>query len=124
MPLADFQIISTYTRSQAISDGVLIDITPATAEHGFKLHAVVTSTLYHYYLTPPEGLQGSGGQSLTGRLFPKPKSSIIPPHPSLIKPLRLPIFPAQGYRWLRPNHSIASFLAVERVFMKSKIDDS
>ena len=67
MPFADFTIISTYTRKQAIEDAVLIDITAAAHEHGFKLHTVVTDNLYHQYLSPPEDLHGEG-QSLAGRL--------------------------------------------------------
>lgn len=67
MPFENFTVISTYTRQQAIEDGVLIDISSAAAEHGFKLHTVVTDNLYHQYLLPPAGLEGEG-QSLTGRL--------------------------------------------------------
>ena len=68
MPFENFTVISTYSRQQAIEDGVLIDITATAAEHGFKLHTVVTDNLYHQYLTPPEGLSAGEGQSLTGRL--------------------------------------------------------
>ena len=68
MPFENFTLISTYTRAQAIADGVLIDITATAAEHGFKLHTVVTDNLYHEYLTPPDGLSAGEGQSLAGRL--------------------------------------------------------
>ena len=49
----DWPIISTYTRKQAIEDGVLIDISTAARESGFKLPTVVTERLFHQYLTPP-----------------------------------------------------------------------
>lgn len=60
-------IISTYTRKQAIEDGVLIDVSAAASARGFKLHTVVTDSLYHQYVTPPEGLIGEG-QTTDGRL--------------------------------------------------------
>ena len=68
MPFENFTLISTYTRAQAIADGVLIDISATAAKHGFKLHTVVTDNLYHRYLTPPDGLSAGEGQSLAGRL--------------------------------------------------------
>ena len=67
MSFDQFTVISTYSRKQALEYGVLIDITAAAAEHGFKLPTVVTDNLYHGYLMPPECLKGEG-QSLAGRL--------------------------------------------------------
>jgi hypothetical protein len=60
-------IISTYTRKQAIEDGVLIDVSAAASARGFKLHTVVTDSLYYQYVTPPEGLIGEG-QTIESRL--------------------------------------------------------
>ena len=63
----DWPIIFSYTRAQAIADGVLIDVTAQAAEVGFKVHTVVTDHLYNSYVVPPTGLEGEG-QSVEGRL--------------------------------------------------------
>lgn len=63
----DWPIIFSYTRAQAIADGVLIDVTAHAAEVGFKVHTVVTDHLYGDYIVPPAGLEGEG-QSIEGRL--------------------------------------------------------
>ena len=64
----DWNVIYSYTRAQAIEDGVLIDITADAQAHGFKVHTVVTDNLYHQYVEVPTGLDGSFGQSSAGRL--------------------------------------------------------
>jgi len=61
-------LIYSYTRAQAIEDGVLIDITADAQAHGFKVHTVVTDNLYHRYVEVPSGLDRSFGQSSAGRL--------------------------------------------------------
>lgn len=63
----DFELIYSYSRAQAIADGVLIDVTAQARETGFKLHTVVTDNLYNRYIVPPAGLEGEG-QSIPGRL--------------------------------------------------------
>ena len=63
----DFKLTYSYTRAQAIADGVLIDVTAQAKEAGFKLSTVVTDNLYHQYIVPPEGLVCEG-QSVEGRL--------------------------------------------------------
>ena len=60
-------LIFSYTRAQAIEDGVLIDVTAQAKETGFKIHTVVTDNLFHSYIAPPAGLEGEG-QSIEGRL--------------------------------------------------------
>lgn len=67
MPFSDVELIFSYTRADALDDGVLIDITAAAREHGFKLHTAVTDSLFHGHVVPPEGLEGEG-QSVEGRL--------------------------------------------------------
>lgn len=67
MPFSDFPVIYSYTRAQALADGVLVDISAAAREHGFKLHTAITDNLLHGYVVPPEGLEGEG-QSVEGRL--------------------------------------------------------
>ena len=63
----DFNLIYSYSRAQAIEDGILIDVTTQAKEAGFKFHTVVTDNLFHSYITPPAGLEGEG-QSIEGRL--------------------------------------------------------
>ena len=63
----DWNLIYSYTRQQAIEDGVLIDVTDAAKGVGFKVHTVVTATLFHGYVEPPTGFEGEG-QSTAGRL--------------------------------------------------------
>lgn len=60
-------IIFSYTRADALADGVLIDITPTAQTYGFKLPTAISDALYHGYVVPPEGLLGQG-QSLEGRM--------------------------------------------------------
>ncbi|MYL83468.1 hypothetical protein GTA51_10055 [Desulfovibrio aerotolerans] len=63
----EWNLIYSYTRQQAIEDGVLIDVTDAARGVGFKVNTVVTATLFHGYVEPPTGLEGEG-QSTAGRL--------------------------------------------------------
>lgn len=64
----DLNVIYSYTRAQAIEDGVLIDITADAKANGFKVHTVVTDNLYRQYVEVPTGLDRSFGQSRDGRL--------------------------------------------------------
>ena len=59
--------MSSYSRKQALEDGVLIDVTQQAKASGFKLPTAIGDNLYHQYITPPDGLEGDG-QSLEGRL--------------------------------------------------------
>lgn len=60
-------VIYSYSRKQAIEDGVLIDITSEAKEIGFKIHTVVTSNLFYRYIVPKDNIAAEG-QSTTGRL--------------------------------------------------------
>lgn len=61
-------IIYSYTRAQALADGVLIDVSDLAREAGFKLPVAVSDSLYHGYLTPPLDF-AKAGHSLEGRLW-------------------------------------------------------
>jgi hypothetical protein len=63
----DFKVIYSYTRAQAIADGVLVDVTNQAKETGFTVPAAVTDHLFNGYIVPPQGLEGEG-QSIEGRL--------------------------------------------------------
>lgn len=61
-------VISVYTRAQALSDGVLIDATALAKEAGFKWPVAVTDHLYHSIIVPALDLVPDG-QSINGRLW-------------------------------------------------------
>ena len=63
---ADMPVIFSYTRAQAIDDGVLIDLTEWAGETGFKIPVACTATVWQRYIVPPEATQGFG-QSEHGR---------------------------------------------------------
>ena len=63
----DWNVVFEYSRAQAIEDGGLVDVTEQAKATGFKVHTVVTGTLYHGYIVPPAGLVPEG-QSVAGRL--------------------------------------------------------
>jgi hypothetical protein len=63
----DMPVIFSYTRKQAIEDGVLLDVTEQANQLGFKVNTCVTDHLYSEYVVPPAGLEGEG-QSIEGRL--------------------------------------------------------
>ena len=60
-------LIYSYTRAQAIADGVLIDVTDEAKAHGFKVPVAITDHLFHGYVEVPAELE-TEGQSVTGRL--------------------------------------------------------
>jgi len=62
------EVISVYTRAQAIEDGTLIDVTETAKEDGVKHPTVVTSNLLHTWIEPDEKAKNYG-QDLQGRLW-------------------------------------------------------
>ena len=64
----DVEIISLYTRSQAIEDGFLVDVSDMAKEAGFKWPVAVTRRVWDEIVTPaPRDEQQ--GQSEKGRLW-------------------------------------------------------
>lgn len=63
----DFKVVYSYSRAQAIADGVLVDVTEQARQSGFKLPVAIGDNLFNGYIVPPDGLEGEG-QSLEGRL--------------------------------------------------------
>ncbi len=63
----DAEVISTYTRAQAIKDGVLVDVSDAAKGAGIKYPVAVTQNLWGSWIEVPEGLEGI--QDETGRLW-------------------------------------------------------
>jgi len=67
MPDQDWPIIFSYTRKQALLDGVLIDASADAKAAGFKFPVAIGDNLFNQYMMPPDGLDGEG-QSLAGRM--------------------------------------------------------
>jgi hypothetical protein len=59
-------VIFSYTRKQAIEDGVLVDLTPWAAQTGFTIPVACTAAVWHQCIVPPEGTE-AWGQSERGR---------------------------------------------------------
>jgi hypothetical protein len=57
----------TYTRAQAIGDGLLIDVTETAKEKGFKIPVAVTSNLMFSWIVPSAEAR-KYGQEQIGRL--------------------------------------------------------
>jgi len=62
------EVVFSYSRADALADGVLVDVSELAREAGFKLPVAVSDSLYHGYLTPPPEL-AKAGLSLEGRLW-------------------------------------------------------
>jgi len=61
-------LVYSYTRAQAIEDGILINVTETAKEAGIKFPTVVTDHLNHSYIVPSLEL-AKMGQSIDGRLW-------------------------------------------------------
>ena len=62
------ELIFSYSRSQALDDGALLDVSELAREAGFKFPVAVSDTLYYGYLKPPLDLV-KAGLSFEGRLW-------------------------------------------------------
>ena len=62
----DCDIISTYTRKQAIDDGVLVDISKIAQEAGFRVPVAVTAAVYGLIENIPEKYKH---EDVQGRLW-------------------------------------------------------
>ena len=65
-PFEDAPVIYSYTRKQAIEDGVLIDLSAWASETGFTIPVACTAAVWNQYIVPPEGTKELG-QSERGR---------------------------------------------------------
>jgi hypothetical protein len=59
-------IISVYTRAQAIADGVLVDVTGAAKEAGYRYPVALTRAVWGRYVEVPAGVMA---QDEAGRLW-------------------------------------------------------
>ena len=63
---ADAPVIFSYTRKQAIEDGVLVDLTEWAKETGFRIPVACTATIWNQNVVPPANTRALG-QSESGR---------------------------------------------------------
>ena len=63
---ADFELVHSYSRKQALEDGVLIDVTETAREAGFRYPVALTAAAYAEYVAVPDGVTG---QDIQGRLW-------------------------------------------------------
>ena len=63
---ADFDVLYTYSRAQALADGVLVDVTPTARELGFVYPVALTAGLWADIQTLPEE---RAERDATGRLW-------------------------------------------------------
>ncbi len=62
----DADIISTYSRTQAIEDGYLVDVSETAREAGIKFPVALTRAVWDTYVAVPEGVEC---QDERGRLW-------------------------------------------------------
>lgn len=61
----DFELIHSYSRKQAIEDGVLVDVSETAREAGFKIPVAVTAAVHQQYVLVPDDVTA---QDERGRL--------------------------------------------------------
>ena len=54
-PFEDVPVTFSYTRAQAIDDGVLVDMTEWAKETGFRIPVACTAMVWNRYIVPPNG---------------------------------------------------------------------
>jgi hypothetical protein len=64
---ADADVISVYTRGQAIEDGVLVDVSETAREAGFRIPVALTAAVWATVEAIPPKLEGI--QDVQGRLW-------------------------------------------------------
>lgn len=62
----DAEVIYAYTRTQAIEDGVLVDVSEMAKEAGIKFPVALTAGVYGRYVEVPDGVMA---QDPAGRLW-------------------------------------------------------
>ena len=65
-PFNDAPLIYSYSRKQALEDGVLVDLTSWAGETGFRIPVACTRSVWTDHIKPPEGTI-EAGQSERGR---------------------------------------------------------
>ncbi|MCE9567322.1 MAG: hypothetical protein K8U57_35420 [Planctomycetes bacterium] len=61
----DFELIHSYSRAQALSDGTLVDVTATAKEAGIKHPTAVTHAVYEQFIRVPERVEGQDERGRT-----------------------------------------------------------
>lgn len=83
--MEEMEIISTYTRAQAIEDGILVDVSEIAKAAGFKFPVAITASVFEI-LTPKTDEFPLQAQTFDGRLW------------NMLSMLRLAIYKSNGGR--------------------------
>ena len=67
--LDESDLIHSYTRKQALADGVLIDVTALAKEAGYVFPVAITSAVWQKVVVPSEGARNNRGQDEKGRIW-------------------------------------------------------
>ena len=67
-PFADVEVIACYTRTEALADGVLVDVSEMAREAGIRYPVAVTRRVWGEVVTPKQE-DRPAGQSEAGRLW-------------------------------------------------------
>jgi len=67
--IAENEVIDSYTRAEAIADGILIDVTGLAVEAGFSCPVALTIVAHERYVKAPEDMEDMGEMNETGRLW-------------------------------------------------------
>ena len=62
----DFEVVYSYTRAQAIADGVQVEVTKTAQEAGIRFPVFLTRTVFDAYVAVPPNVSG---QDEAGRLW-------------------------------------------------------
>lgn len=68
-PFAGFEVIDTYSRAEAIADGILVDVTDTAREAGILFPVAVTRSVWEEYIKSSSHDSEKWGQDLMGRLW-------------------------------------------------------
>ena len=60
------EVVYAYSRSQAVADGVQVEVTKTAQEAGIRFPVFLTRTVFESFVAVPEGV---GGQDEAGRLW-------------------------------------------------------
>lgn len=66
-PFAGAEMIYSYTRAEALADGVLIDVSETAREAGFKIPVAITAAVFA--VLNPDDKARAFGQDFAGRLW-------------------------------------------------------
>lgn len=68
-PFEGFKVIDTYSRAEAIADGILVDVTKTAREAGILFPVAITKSVWEEYVEPSSYDKERWGQDLQGRLW-------------------------------------------------------